>query len=517
MKFVIYIYYFLYILSLLTLIMQQNNKPIHCILATDFKGGIAIENDTDTFIPWNCIKDMKRFKDITTMSSYGKKNVVIMGRKTWEKIPEKHKPLEGRVNVVISSIPEQICEHDYEDLHSFSSPELAINFFQNIDWINDIFIIGGVSLYEKYINSSLSSKLYLTTFSHDYLTNVKVKIDFDRYNLVHRSTDHYDDTLNKMEIVGDFEEYDNISKFNNEENNYLLIMRHIVDNGHHRDTRNGMTFSNFGKFLEFNLENGAFPLLTTKKVFVRGIFEELKFFLQGKTDSKILEEKNVNIWKGNTSREFLDSIELTNYKEGDMGPMYGFQLLHFNASYDGCDKNYHNKGINQIQNVIEKLTFERYSRRILMTTYNPSQEDLGVLYPCHGIAIQFGIESSNKLCCHMHQRSADWFLGVPFNIASYAILIHIMCNIVNNNLKKNISDNEKLIPGKLTMSFGDVHLYDSHIDVAKTQLSRSPHSFPTLKINKNIVSLKDIDNLNFTDLEISNYVHEPPIKANMVC
>lgn len=298
-------------------------------------------------------------------------------------------------------------------------------------------------------------------------------------------------------------------KYNNDELQYLNIMSDILRNGNYRQTRNAKTYSLFSKYMTFDLKNNSFPLLTTKKMFLRGIFEELIFFLNGSTNTKILEEKNVNIWKGNTSTEFLQANNL-NYNEGDMGPMYGYQLMHYNAEYNGCDADYTNCGINQLNNVIHLLKTDKFSRRIMMTTYNPIQAEQGVLYPCHGIVIQFGIENDNELCCHMYQRSADWVLGVPFNIASYALLTIIICKLVNNDIS---DDSMKLIPGKITMSFGDVHIYDEHVMTSYEQSRREPYLFPTLKINKQITNVND---LTFNDLIIENYQCHPALKAKMI-
>jgi thymidylate synthase len=148
----------------------------------------------------------------------------------------------------------------------------------------------------------------------------------------------------------------------------------------------------------------------------------------------------------------------------------------------------------------------------MMTTYNPVQAEQGVLYPCHGIVIQFGIQNENELCCHMHQRSADWVLGEPFNIASYALLMNIICELVNNDCDVN----SKLTLGKLSMSFGDTHIYEEHIEVAKEQIKRDPYSFPTLKITKKLTELKDLVNFKFTDIQLIDYNCHGPLKATMI-
>jgi thymidylate synthase len=285
------------------------------------------------------------------------------------------------------------------------------------------------------------------------------------------------------------------------EKGYLSLLKDILEKGHYRETRNGPTFSLFGKHLEFDLRENRFPLLTTKKMFVRGIFEELAFFMEGQTDASLLSNKGVNIWKDNTSREFLDSVGLQHFEEGDMGPMYFFQIYHFNAPYFGCKSNYDGMGMNQFDEVLHLLKTDRFSRRILMTTFNPLQAKEGVLYPCHGITIQFAVENDNELCCHMYQRSADCFLGLPFNIASYSLLLRRMCVLAS-------TEKFQFVAGKLCISLGDCHIYESHVEAVREQLSREPFPFPQLVFKDN--------EWTYSSLEIVNYQCHPAIKSKMV-
>jgi len=254
--------------------------------------------------------------------------------------------------------------------------------------------------------------------------------------------------------------------------------------------------------LEYDLSNGT-PILTTKKMFLRGIFEELKMFLLGKTNTLILKDKGINIWNDNTSISFLTSNKLF-YKEGDMGPMYGYQWRHYNAPYFGANSSYDTLGYDQLANVIDLLKNDPHSRRILMSSYNPIQADLGVLYPCHGLIIQFYIDGNDALCCYMYQRSADAFLGLPFNITSYSLMILILANILDKK------------PGRLILALGDYHIYDEHKSQCLEQLKRIPYKFPTVRINKKMSTLNDINELNFNDLIITNYKYHDAIKANMV-
>jgi len=299
----------------------------------------------------------------------------------------------------------------------------------------------------------------------------------------------------------------NLKQTNLEELNYLRLMEDSIIKGDYRSTRNGNTYSLFGKSLEFNIQD-SFPLLTTKKVFFRGIIEELLFFLHGKTDSKILEQKSINIWKGNTTKEFIASRNL-NYREGDMGPMYGFNWLHFGAKYEGCDSNYTGVGFNQLDMVLKLLKEDPTSRRIMMTTYNPLNAEEGVLYPCHGIVVQFYVNIKNSLdnipihhvSCSMMQRSADIACGIPYNIASYAVLVCIICKYLGPNYK----------PDRLIINFGDVHLYEEHIKEALIQIKREPKEFPKLEINK----FEKIEELTYEHFNLIEYNCHEPIKFVM--
>lgn len=304
---------------------------------------------------------------------------------------------------------------------------------------------------------------------------------------------------------------------NVDEREYINLLSKVMCEGDERKTRNSVTRSIFGERLVFDLTHG-FPLLTTKKMFLRGIFEELMWFLRGQTDSKILERKGVNIWKGNTSIDFLNKLHMP-YDEGDVGNMYGYQLCHSGVEYKDCHHNYTNQGFNQIEYCLNLLREDKYSRRIIMSTFSPSNSDKGVLYPCHGIVIQFYVtekNGENLLSCHMYQRSADMFLGVPFNIASYALLTQIICYTLNNERKYKDTSiiNIPFVPDKLIMSFGDLHIYESHFDQVREQINRDPFVFPQITINKD--GLSTYTDLEWGDIELDNYQSHPRIIANII-
>jgi thymidylate synthase len=282
-----------------------------------------------------------------------------------------------------------------------------------------------------------------------------------------------------------------------EEKGYLDLLHNVITAGERRETRNGVVYSLFGTMIEFDLKD-AFPLLTTKKVFFRGIIEELLFFLKGQTDTKILEEKNIHIWQPNTSAEFIRSRDL-DYEEGDMGPMYGFNWLHFGAEYAGAQADYTGKGVNQLEKVIELLQTDPMSRRMIMTSYNPAAAEKGVLYPCHGISIQFYVSGGKYLSCSMTQRSADIACGLPYNIASYSALVYVLCKHLG------------LKPGRLIIHLGDIHIYEEHVEGALEQISREPLAVPKLSIRE----FETIGDITFDHFVLEQYVSHPAIKFVM--
>merc|ERR1712066_1036846 len=224
---------------------------------------------------------------------------------------------------------------------------------------------------------------------------------------------------------------------------YLDLIEKILKQGKVRDDRTGVgTISLFGAQMRFSLRD-QFPLLTTKRTFWRGVAEELIWFIQGNTNAQDLADKNVKIWDANGSREFLDSRGLKNNEVGDLGPVYGFQWRHFGAEYKNCHSNYENQGVDQLQNVIDTIRKNPTCRRIIMNAWNCKDLSKMALPPCH-VMCQFYVNTSkNTLSCQMYQRSADMGLGVPFNIASYALLTVMIAHVCD------------LSPGDFVHTLGD--------------------------------------------------------------
>ena len=267
---------------------------------------------------------------------------------------------------------------------------------------------------------------------------------------------------------------------------YHQLLQHILDHGHAKSDRTGTgTLSVFGHQMRFDLSEG-FPLVTTKKVHLKSIIYELLWFLKGDTNIKYLTDNKVSIWN-----EWADS-------NGDLGPIYGHQW-----------RNWNSEGIDQIKSVIETLKTNPDSRRMLVSAWNPSvlpdtgrsfEENVAnnkaALPPCHAF-FQFYV-ADGKLSCQLYQRSADVFLGVPFNIASYALLTMMVAQVCD------------LAVGDFVHTLGDVHIYNNHIDQVKLQLSREHRPLPTMYINP---SIKDIDAFNYEDFELQGYDPHEPIKA----
>ena len=289
---------------------------------------------------------------------------------------------------------------------------------------------------------------------------------------------------------------------NKEEQQYLQLIRDILDQGVLESGRNGVTKSIFGSAMHFSLENGVIPLLTTKKVAWKTCLKELLWFINGQTDAEILQNDGVKIWDANASREFLDSRGLYDNEVGDLGPVYGHQWRHFNATYNGCSSNYTGQGIDQLQHIIDCLKDpkSRNSRRLIMSAWNPCQLDEMALPPCH-VLCQFNVSDGNKLSCSLYQRSGDVGLGVPFNIASYSFLTHILAKHCG------------LIAYEFVYNLGNAHIYEDHIEPLKIQIEREPYQFPKVVV-KNL--RENINDYNLEDIEVSDYQFQEQIIMKVV-
>lgn len=444
------------------------------------------------------------------------KNAVIMGRKTWESIPKKFRPLDGRLNVVLSKntsiresldLPEAVLVAG-----SLEAALTTLNGPDYIEFLDKVFVIGGGMIYNEAVASTHCERIYLTEVEADIpdMDTFFPVISANRFKLVTRSA-RCENT--KVNLKYRFTEYESIDSDcvisssvpvmpphpNPDEQQYLNIIKDIIANGTLRGDRTGTgTLSKFGVQMRFNLRDNVFPLLTTKRVFWRGVAEELFWFVNGRTNSKELSDKDIHIWDGNGSREFLDKCGLAHREEGDLGPVYGFQWRHFGATYNDMHTDYTGQGVDQLVDCINKIKTSPTDRRMILTAWNPADLSLMALPPCH-MFCQFYV-SNDELSCQMYQRSADMGLGIPFNIASYALLTRMMAQVCN------------LKAGDFIHSIGDAHIYTNHIDALNVQLQRTPKPFPKLLLNPDIT---DIDKFQYTDCTIEGYNPDGNIKMKM--
>ena len=460
-------------------------------------------------LAYDFIEDKKYFKSTTSVPN--KQNILICGAKTFTTLPVNKIISNGRILWVITH---NIDLDSTENIKYYTFEDAIMHYNQTKNNENYVYwVIGGTQIYklfESYVNKvyhcevqdyfkkvdCITYKLptYFKPICIDETISCHDNSSGNKFNVIFKI---YAKTSNKIIFVETNNIDENI-KIKHLEYQYLNMLKKTL-NANKRKTRNGYTYSYFGDMIRFDLTQG-FPLLTTKKMFFKGIIYELLFFIRGQTDSKILEANGVNIWKGNTSREFLDSVEHSTYEVGEMGPMYGYQWRHFNGKID------------QLKNILHEIEINPMSRRLLMTVFNPEQVDLGVLYPCHSIVTQFYLNELKphvyEVSISMYQRSADVFLGLPFNIASTALFLEIICHYLNN--KQNVN---KYVSKDMIINLGDVHLYESHVEQALEQIKRIPFDFCKLNIKN---SYSEIDQYQFNDFEILDYQSHQGIKAEMV-
>jgi thymidylate synthase len=312
--------------------------------------------------------------------------------------------------------------------------------------------------------------------------------------------------------------------FYKNEEGYINLLKDTL-NGEFKNTRNGNVFSRFGCMIKFDNISTSFPLITSKKVFFRGIVEELLWFLKGSTNANELKDKNVNIWNGNSTREYLDSVGLQDYEEGELGPVYGWQWRMFGKKYipnklkAGSDASPEDPspatvplpvlgGADQIKYIITELLMEN-SRRAVLSAWNPVDLNIMALPPCHILYI-FN-KSKDGLCCHLTMRSSDLFLGLPFNIASCALLTQIIAYVLH------------MKSSEICLSLCDAHIYEEHIEQVKKQIDLEIYESPRVIIEKAAPAIeatvddkiKWIESLTYNDFTLIDYKSHDKLPAIM--
>jgi dihydrofolate reductase / thymidylate synthase len=427
-------------------------------------------------LPWNIPSELKHFSTLTNNS------VLIVGRKTAESLPL----LKNRIVICLSHFS---LKNDKNNCILETSIDGALKIARERYPDKKVFVAGGENIYKQAIIHPCTRNIHLSVLNETFTCDTF----FPDFNI-------REWPIFSQNIFPDFT-YKILKFSNNSENQYLDLISDVMKNGTVRKGRNGETKSLFGKQLSFDLTKG-FPLLTTRKMFFRGILEEFLFFLRGETDSKILENKGVNIWKGNTSREFLDNLEMTKRREGLMGPMYGYNWRFFGAEYDEKTGNpvCKEKGFDQLRYIINTIKTDPTSRRLIMTTYDPFTTFDGVLFPCHDIVTQFYVDDK-FLDMYCYNRSQDIFHGTAFNIPSSALLLVVIAKLTG------------LIPRMLHIGMGDTHIYESHYESVKKLLSRHPYVFPNIFVADTVT---DIDNIKIEDFKLVDYRFHESISVSMV-
>ena len=476
-------------------------------------------------LPWSLKSDLQHFKRVTLgTKDPGQINAVIMGRKTYESLPAAYKPLPGRINIVLTNNPPEpldnkidITKPIYVNANILMS---TLEFLYLNCNLNAVFIIGGTSIYCWALDNLVLNEVYITeiyqnekkdmskydTFFPEYDHTKWIQSNNNMLHITAVSPIKTENGLNYRFIT--FMNSDAIAKNNtvrwiNPEMQYLNIMNDILVNGVDRGDRTGTgTLALFSTVQKYDLSMG-FPLSTTKRMFFRGIFEELALYISGKTDNKILQDKNIHIWDGNTSREFLDKRGLTSYPDGDMGETYGFNFRHYGAEYKTCAVDYGDQGYDQLSNLVNLLKTDPMSRRLIINLWNPATQDKAALPACLMMYQFFVNPHAKTLSCQIYLRSSDYFLANSWNACTGALLVHMLCNI----------EGIDLVPGWLTVITGDTHIYKTHLDQVNENIIRQPFLPCQLQIKG--VKRRDLREFVFEDMRIVGYRAHPSISAPM--
>ncbi|GIL72324.1 hypothetical protein Vretimale_3991 [Volvox reticuliferus] len=521
-------------------------KGLQLVVAATPSLGIG---NNGTLPEWRLPGDMAYFRELTSRTrNPSRQNVVIMGRKTWESIPTKFRPLKGRLNIVLSrafSAEDKYVSAADENSSAVSNgpaatkndnvakadlyetaqrhglkllphsnvlgcgsleTALALLDHEKIEReVEGVFVIGGAQVYGEALRHPNCTAVHLTQVEKEYECDTFLPpLDPAVFGLwsasepmVENDTRYSFVCYTRRDMSAPPELPPSMAS-RHDELQYLELVRELVTSGTFRPDRTGTgTYSRFGRTARYNLRH-TFPLLTSKRVFWKGVAEELLWFISGSTNANLLRDKNIHIWDGNSTREFLDGRGLHHREVGDLGPVYGFQWRHFGAAYVDMHADYTGQGVDQLRTIIDQIRKDPNDRRMIMSAWNPAALHEMALPPCH-MFCQFYV-ADGELSCLMYQRSCDVGLGVPFNIASYALLTRLVAQVTG------------LRAGEFVHVMGDTHVYANHVEPLKEQLKNTPRHFPLLRINP---AKTDIDSFVFEDFELIDYNPHQTIKMKM--
>ena len=452
------------------------------IYARDSANGIGKNGS----IPWGCKADMKFFKGVTTT------HVVVMGRKTWDSLPVKHRPLRNRTNIILSRTltPRKYNDAEHNaDVVIVPNVEGVLRYTSALKVPRNLFVIGGAQIYKLFLDLGIVKELYVTTITGDHGCDTKLSV------VPVNGISHDWVASNERAVSNIGQKY---LKVNRSEEAFLHLLSN-ARSGVHRTSRTGVdTNSIFSGELRFNLRGGKIPMLTTRPLPLRHVFTELLWFLRGSTDVQWLRDRKIHIWDANANKEFLKKYNLP-YAEWDIGPSYGFQMRYSGAKYIDCKTNYTGQGVDQLQNAIDLIKNNPSSRRIIINLWNVADVADMALPPC-AFCYQFYV-AGGYLSCKLMQRSSDIALAGGWNITTVSLLTILMASVCG------------LKPGEVIWSPNDIHVYHNQLDAVDTQLKRTPKPFPLLSI----VAPKsgDITDFKFSDLTLSCYEPEKRIKIAM--
>jgi thymidylate synthase len=541
----------------------MTDTVFHFIVCTDANGCVGADG-TDLY---RAPVEQQRFRSITSPVVgyvHTDQTVLLMGHAIWASVPEARRHLANRVGVVLTRNPQRAVEVRQSGAYPFARKADALAFIDQMG-VDRVFVIGGTSLWNDPLLRKRVAVLH-HTLVHDDASTTHAAADLVRVDMGAAPFAEFavvgewsadvpcclrleegcregdgdgcgatpvPTTLMKLTFrtsqrhqharraptptppaatasVCDSSPPHPPPRSSSGEDQYLALLRKVLD-APERQTRNSATRSTFGERIVVDLRDGTVPLLTTKKMAWKTIIRELLWFVRGDTDNVALQKEKVHIWDANASREFLDSRGLTDRAENDLGPVYGFQWRHSGATYRDCHTDYTGQGVDQLEDTRRQIVDDPQSRRMIFSAWNPTDLPQMALPPCHLLG-QWYVAHDDTLWLQVYQRSGDLFLGVPFNLFSYSVLVHMMAHLTKRKV------------GGLVHILGDAHIYANHVDVVRQQLERPQHRAPHFRVKASegvgaaaaATTITTWEDFTLESFELTEYTCEGALKADMV-